>query len=56
MLFRSDMLSQNGYKNITVKIFKDISKYEKRLEQLEELDERGKVSEGVRTLMLEISL
>ncbi len=52
----SDMLSQNGYKNITVKIFKDISKYEKRLEQLEELDERGKVSEGVRTLMLEISL
>lgn len=52
----SEMLSQNGYKNMTVKVFKDISKYEKRLEQLEELDGLGRVSKGVRTLMLEISL
>lgn len=52
----SDMLVQNGYKNITVKVFKDISKYKKRLEQLEELDELGKTAEAVKTLMLEISL
>ena len=52
----SDMLVQNGFKNITVKIFKDISKYQKRLEQLDESAELGKISDAVRTLMLEISL
>lgn len=52
----TDMLTQNGLKNITVKVFKDISKYQKRLEQLSELSGPGKTSEAVRTLMLEISL
>jgi len=52
----TEMLVQNGFKNITVKVFKDISKYQKRLEQLEDLPELGKTSEAVRTLMMEISL
>lgn len=52
----TDMLTQNGLKNITVKVFKDISKYQKRLEQLSELSGLGKTAEAVRTLMLEISL
>lgn len=50
------MLTQNGIKNITIKIFRDLSKYENRLEQLENLSECGAVAEKVRTLMLEISL
>jgi len=52
----TDMLTQNGLKNITVKVFKDISKYQKRLSELSELSGPGKTSEAVRTLMLEISL
>lgn len=52
----TEMLTQNGLKNTTVKVFRDITKYQNRLEQLEELSELGKTAEAVRTLMLEISL
>lgn len=51
-----NMLTQNGLKNITVKIFRDLSKYQNRLVQLEALAECGETAEKIRTLMLEISL
>lgn len=52
----TDMLTQNGLKGITVKLFSDISKYQKGLEKLEESSELGKTAEAAKTLMMEISL
>lgn len=51
-----DMLTQNGIQNMTVKVFKDFTKYKNRLEQLENLPELGKTADAVKQLMLEISL
>lgn len=50
------MLVQNGIKNVTVKIFKDIPKYKNRLVQLEQLDKPGTAADSIKQLMLEISL
>ncbi len=50
------MLAKNGIKNVTVKVFRDLTKYKNRLEQLEALTECGAQAEAIRTLMLEISL
>lgn len=50
------MLTQNGLKDITVKIFKDLPKYRNRLEQLETLSDFGAVADDIRQLMFEISL
>lgn len=50
------MLTQNGFKDVTVKVFKSLPKYKNRLEQLEKLEEDGKAAEKISTLMLEIVL
>lgn len=49
-------LTQNGIKEVTVKIFQDFPKYKNRLEQLDALSELGAKACEIRTLMLEISL
>lgn len=49
-------LTQNGIKEVTVKIFQDLTKYRNRLEQLNALSELGDKAGEIRTLMLEISL
>ena len=51
-----NMLTQNGLKDITVKVFKDLSKYKKRLEQLETLSGLGNTAADIKQLMFEISL
>lgn len=51
-----NMLTQNGLKNITVKVFQDFPKYKNRLSQLEELSELGTAAAEIKQLMLEISL
>ena len=50
------MLTQNGLKDITVKVFKDLPKYKNRLEQLESLTDLGNTADEIRQLMFEISL
>lgn len=51
------MLHQDGYKNMTVKIFSDLSKYIDRLGQLENLkSEENKQAAGVCQMFLSISL
>lgn len=53
----SQMLTQEGYKNITVKIFKDLDKYAERLNQLQDLDvEPSKNHNGILELLGQISL
>lgn len=52
----TNMLTQNGLKNITVKLFRNISQYQKCLEKLEESSEPLKTADAVRTLLMEISL
>ncbi len=51
-----DMLTQNGLKDITVKVFKDLPKYRNRLEQLDALSDFGAVADNIKQLMFEISL
>ena len=51
------MLTQDGYKNMTVKIFSDRSKYIDRLGQLENLkSEENKQTKGIYQMFLSISL
>lgn len=51
-----NMLTQNGFKDVTVKVFKDLPKYKNRLKQLEALSDFGTISADIRQLMFEISL
>ena len=51
------MLLQDGYKNMTVKIFNQIGKYTDRLSQLIELDaEENKNKDGMIQMFYSISL
>lgn len=50
------MLTQNGFKEVTVKVFKSLPKYKNRLEQLEKMEEHGEKAERIGALMLEIVL
>lgn len=52
------MLKQGGYKDITIKIFTDISKYTERLKQLNELthERTPKRDDEVRVVLYDISL
>lgn len=51
------MLIQDGYINMTVKIFKDLDKYTVRLEQLKQLEtEKNKNHDGIVDMLLSISL
>lgn len=51
------MLAQDGYKNLTVKIFSERNKYIDRLGQLKKLDvEENKNATGIRRTLLSISL
>lgn len=51
-----NMLTQNGFKDITVKVFQDLPKYRNRLEQLETLTDFGSTAAEIKQLMFEISL
>lgn len=53
----NQMLTQEGYKNITVKIFKDLDKYLERLKQLQELEvESNKNHNNILEMLGQISL
>lgn len=52
-----DHLKQDGYKNITVKVFTDLDKYIERLEQIQELSfEPMKSQDAILEMLLAISL
>ena len=55
-----DMLSKDGYGNLTIKIFTDITKYTARIDQLEKnddgSDERSRIENGIASTLLSISL
>lgn len=50
-----NMLTQNGYQNMTVKLMKDEKKFLQRIEQMKELEKNGK-EEEILQLMCDISL
>ena len=50
------LLQKDGYKDITVKIFKDLSKYTARLDQLKELDADEKTTAGIINTLKNVSL
>lgn len=53
----SDSFLQDGYKNLTVKIFQDLQKYLDRIDQLETLDvEPNKNQEGMIDMLYSITL
>ena len=51
-----NILTQNGLKDITIKVFTDLPKYKNRLEQLETLSDLGNTAAEIKQLMFEISL
>lgn len=51
-----NMLTQNGLKEVTIKVFKDLPKYRNRLEQLEALSDFGNTADEIKQLMFELSL
>ena len=50
------MLLQDGYKNYTIKIFKDLPKYLNRLDQLKELESDDSRTDALLTMLKSISL
>lgn len=50
------ILKKDNYKDTTVKIFKDITKYTNRLEQMKELDTEEKLTEGILNTLKSVSL
>ena len=50
------VLKKDGYKETSIKIFKDIKKYTQRLDQMQELEVYEEFSEGILTTMKSVSL
>jgi hypothetical protein len=50
------VLKKDGYKETSIKIFKDIKKYTQRLDQMQELEVHEEFSEGILTTMKSVSL
>lgn len=50
------MLKNDGFKNVTVKIFMDLNKYTARLEQLKELEADDSITQGIITALKSVSL
>lgn len=50
------ILKKDGFKDVTVKIFKDLTKYTARLEQLKELDADEKTTAGIISTLNNVSL
>lgn len=51
----SNMLKENGFRDMTVKVFNSLDKYVERMKEMQEL-ETGKEEEDVLELMLQLSL
>ncbi len=52
----TNILRKDGFKDISVKIFKDIRKYTARLEQMKDLDAEEKNTEGIINTLNSVSL
>jgi hypothetical protein len=52
----NSVLKKDGYKETSIKIFKDIKKYTQRLDQMQELEVHEEFSEGILTTMKSVSL
>lgn len=50
------ILKKDHYKDVTVKIFKDIKKYTERMKQLQELETNGQLTQGIVETLKSVSL